>query len=240
MKLEKPEHLLICGDIHGQWKTLIQIIIQKGFKDKRGIVIIAGDCGIFSEKTQYWENINKVISQRIPGFQIICIRGNHDNPERFDSSEIWYSHLKAISDYEVLEIGDHRILPIGGAQSIDIGPRLFVNKKYELFGSHKRVWWDQERPEKDLNLLKHIGKIDIVVSHEAPINFGPILERADDMELSVYENIKEDREYLRTIYTELSPEYWFYGHYHTSMSGCTGSTKWRGLDVNEITEILLE
>lgn len=238
MKFEKPENLLVCGDIHGNWGTLLEEVIRH--KIKNAIIIIAGDCGIGSEKIEFWETLEKKIARKTPGVQYVCIRGNHDNPEQFDSATIFFDHLKAVSDYEILEIGSKRILPIGGAQSIDQDWRIKVNSKYEHFGSHKRIWWEDERPEKDKNLLKHIGKIDIIVSHEGPISLGPVISRTGDMTAEIYDNILEDRKYLQEILIDIHPDYWYFGHYHQSLSGTNGKTLWRTLGINELTEIFYE
>lgn len=45
---DRPDNLIVCGDIHGEFKTLVYTLGQKHISD--AVVIVAGDCGFGFEK----------------------------------------------------------------------------------------------------------------------------------------------------------------------------------------------
>ena len=57
------------------------------------------------------------------------------------------------------------------------------------------------------------------------------------MDNNVYDNIREDRDYLYKLLKEKVPERWYYGHYHDSFSGTLVNTQTRGLDIHELIEV---
>ena len=109
------------------------------------------------------------------------------------------------------------------------------NAKKERWGSSRRVWWITERPEQVP--MSHLpNKVDIIISHEAPMPIGPVVWRSDVMDLEVYRNICSDRDYLSEVLKELKPRYWYFGHYHKSFSGTFGNTLYKGLGIEEIIQ----
>lgn len=48
---------LVCGDIHGEFKTLLYELKRKQIED--AVVLVAGDCGIGFEKPAYYEQLYK-------------------------------------------------------------------------------------------------------------------------------------------------------------------------------------
>lgn len=239
MKTIEKEHLCIVGDIHGELGTLVYNITEK-YKLKDTAIIIAGDVGLgFNQPGWYDSWYYKQESRLKDNNNIIYgIRGNHDNPEFFNGNrKLDYPYFKTLEDYVPLEWKGKLILPIGGASSIDVKERMVENSKWEKRGSSRRCWWPNERPDKvDLDSLP--GKIDIVVSHEAPLSAGHTLIRETWMDFDLYERIREDREYLYSIVKEKLPERWYFGHYHKSFSGNLLETIYKGLDIQELVEVL--
>ena len=85
--------------------------------------------------------------------------------------------------------------------------------------------------------MSHLpNKVDIIISHEAPMPVGPVVWRSDVMDLEVYRNICSDRDYLAEVLKELKPRYWYFGHHHKSFSGTFGNTLYKGLGIEEIIQ----
>lgn len=233
MKLDY-KNLCIVGDIHGEFRELVWNITQKGLKDTA--FIVAGDFGLGFYKRGYYDTVYLKIKDRLSknGNCILGVRGNHDNPEYFDpgSEELFidYPEFKALPDYTRLYWGDREILVIGGATSVDKTWRLKEESK-----SGNKLWWENERPLKDLSRINL--KEDIIISHECPLCLGPVLVRDNMMDLETYHNILEDRKYFDKVIKESRPNNYYFGHYHKSSSGNWGDTLWRGLDINEIIEV---
>lgn len=233
MKLDY-KNLCIVGDIHGEFRELVWNITQKGLKDTA--FIVAGDFGLGFYKRGYYDTVYLKIKDRLSknGNCILGVRGNHDNPEYFDpeSEELFidYPEFKALPDYTRLYWGDREILVIGGATSVDKTWRIKEESK-----SGNKLWWENERPLKDLSRINL--KEDIIISHECPLCLGPVLVRDNMMDLDTYHNILEDRKYFDKVIKESRPNNYYFGHYHKSSSGNWGDTLWRGLDINEIIEV---
>ena len=48
------DSFFVCGDIHGEFKTLLYEIKRKGISD--AIILLDGDCGIGFEEPEYFQN----------------------------------------------------------------------------------------------------------------------------------------------------------------------------------------
>lgn len=225
-------NLCIVGDIHGEFTEFSFKIWQKDIKDTA--FIVAGDFGLGFHKRGYYERVYQRIKKKLEdkGNCLLGIRGNHDDPEYYYESPLMdYPLFKALPDFTRLTWKEREILVIGGATSVDKSWRIEQMKKKPK----EIIWWEGERPIKDVSRLKE--KEDIVISHEAPLCVGPVVTRTDDMELETYHNILEDRKFLDIVLKETRPENYYFGHYHCSTSGNWGNTLWKGLSINEIIEV---
>ncbi len=235
----EKEHLCVVGDIHGELGTLVYNITEQ-YRLEDTAFIIAGDVGLGFNQPGWYDAWYKKQESRLEKNRNIIygIRGNHDDPEFFNGEKaLDYPYLKTLKDYEPIMWKDKIILPVGGATSIDYKERLIENSKFEKKRLSKRCWWPGERPIvidfKDLP-----GHIDIIISHEAPNNVGRLLIKKPWMTNDLYEKIKEERDYLYRLLKETNPERWYFGHYHESFSGHVLNTDFKGLDINEIMEVI--
>lgn len=225
MEDNEKRNLIFCGDIHGEFKKMVWMATER-YKFKNADIVVLGDFGVGFDKkifADYEETENKIIKN---GLMIYALRGNHDDPSWFDGSKD-FPRLKFLKDYELITLGDNiEILPIGGANSVDITYRLSENEK--LQAKKKACWWEGEDiVRKD---LKEIPKrVDVVISHEAPLLFEPLPSRVADCPVWQYDKILSSREYLKDIALNVNSGYWFYGHHHRSMSGDFMDTRWRCL-----------
>lgn len=231
--MEKDRLLLFSGDIHGELKTIVwKVTIQ--LKIKHASLIICGDFGAGFGKPKYLDLLYKSVEKRLEenDITVYAIRGNHDDPEYFDGKHN-YPRLKLLKDHEVVEIEGKKIYPIGGAHSIDRKERWEENDKLKHFGSSKRVWWENEWPEEIYENLPE--KVDIVVSHEAPLTFEPVVVRKTaDNDLELWKDILKARKYLDYVLNNVNTCWWIHGHYHKSTSGNYAGVMYRGLAIEEI------
>lgn len=221
--------LYFCGDIHGDLRTLVWKL-SECYRIKDSDVLILGDFGVGFSKDL--PDIYKRCESKLEknNLTIYTIRGNHDDPSYFiDPSKNDFPRLKFLEDHKIIELDGRKIYTIGGADSTDIEDRKKHDKK-----KHKITWWPNESVERKYTDLP--TKVDIIVSHTAPISFSPIVERTSDLPLYQYEKILETRKYLDYVLREVNADYWFYGHFHQSFTGTYGKLLYRCLDIMEIFE----
>ena len=233
--MEDDKYLIFVGDIHGNLRELIwNITIQHRLKNVD--LVICGDFGVGFGRPKSIEHLYNRVKNKLDKFNITVytIRGNHDNPSFFDGKHN-FERLIFLEDYKPVEIQGLKILPIGGAVSIDQEWRENYNKRMEKYGSQKRSWWSDEVIKK-IDFKELPSKVDIIVSHCAPISFTPIFSRTNDIDLDIWKKILNERNYLEKIKNEVNYKYWIFGHYHKSTSGNFGDKLYRCLDIMELFE----
>lgn len=237
-------HLYICGDIHGEIKRLVHDAAHR-LKIRCADIFVVGDFGVGfgrpnSMDVRYCEIRSALEANDIC---LYTIRGNHDDPAFFDGQHD-YERLHFLPDHKMIELCGKRIYPIGGAVSTDIDlidpltrkSRRTINESLIKHGSSKRVWWQNEALVQITEGLPESA--DIIVSHEAPLSFAPMLERDKHVGESTWQQVVESRRYLDYVLKAIKPPLWFYGHYHHHYEGFLGKTAYQGLDIAEIVKVV--
>ena len=229
--MEEKRMLVFSGDIHGNLKSIIwKVSIQYWLRNVD--LIIAGDFGVGFGSPGSTDILYNSVKDRLEKYDIniYVVRGNHDDPSYFDGKHD-YPRLKFLEDHKIYELCGKKIYPIGGAHSVDRKRRIEENQIYKGYGSSRRCWWENESPKKEYKNLP--DKVDIVVSHEAPISFEPVIVRETE-DLQLWEDILDARNYLNHVLNNVNVSWWIHGHYHKSSSGNYGDVKYRGLDIEEL------
>lgn len=181
-KLSKQDYLIICGDFGGVWNN--------------------------SKEEKYWLNwLNE------KPFTTLFIDGNHENFNILNNYYIdqWnggkihkiQESIFHLMRGQVYKIDDLKIFTMGGACSFD--------KEHRIMG---KSWWNEEEPsvsewiEACTNLDLNDNKVDVVVSHCAPLN---ILSKISNIEYNIYDSVSKG---LYSIELLLDYKKWYFGHYH--------------------------
>jgi predicted phosphodiesterase len=248
--LPEIDQILFCGDIHGNFRTLVFYLETK--KITNSIIFVCGDCGLGFNKPQYYINEFNYLNIRLikNNNYIVFCRGNHDNFSYFNNTEEICPQLGnsferwiIAGDYDIFKTIEGNVLCIGGARSND---RLHRKEGVDF-------WLDevvQPATEEQLSTLLYGGTpIDIVVSHTAPNYYFPYIPSTvknkltqiridDDFE----KDNKIERDYLSSLYEDLMTahkiKYWFHGHFHQSYYYMSGyNTKFYSLNIDELKAI---
>jgi len=233
---ELKRSLIICGDIHGKLKQLVYEIVEH-YKIENASVIICGDFGAGFESKQALDIEYRKCTPRLidHDITIYAVRGNHDNPEYFRNPGVYdYPRLKFLEDHHLYEIEGRTIYTIGGANSVDYIWRIAWNEDPEHKARGRKVWWEDEDIIKLPVDKLPTSTADIVISHEAPLSFSPIISRPKELDSAQYSRILASRTYLNEVLKVMNIKYWFYGHYHTSYSGSYNEILWRCLNELEL------
>lgn len=246
----REDFVVVCGDIHGDFETLVFNVVQKRIEN--AIVIVAGDCGFGFNKLSYYDILYEMKLHRKLEKQnvlLLMVRGNHDDPLFFDKELIDYPYMKTLPDYTVIHTKSHNILCIGGAVSIDRKLRLSQMELNRILGKKRLPLYWKDEPfrynEEELRILEIENiRIDTVITHSAP-DFCPPMSKGDVEHFCANDDeLASDLEKERKDYTRLYDwlvmnqhplSNWFYGHFHASAASrdeITG-TAFRLLDIQE-------
>ena len=214
--------IFITGDTHGEFQR-IKNLCEKAHTNRDDTLIILGDVGLnyYGGKR---DRIRKTLVAAFP-ITLFCIHGNHEmRPESIPGYEkkIWhggtvlfepeYPSILFAVDGEIYDFEGKSMLVIGGAYSVD--------KEYRL--SRGFGWWPDEQPSAAIK--RHVEevldsqnwKIDVVLSHTAPIKYEPrevFLPFIDQSKVD-----KSTEHWLGEVESKLSYSKWYCGHYHIAKS----------------------
>jgi len=222
--------IMVVGDIHGRFEKLNQVVDYH----HPNMVISVGDFGYFPRwhGDQYYteSGVLKTIDQYsifTNDVPIYWCDGNHEDFDALKSLNIdkspylmedFYkkcgSYVYYMKRGSVLTLKDGRnVMFMGGGYSID--------RNFRVKGIS---YWDEEMiTEKDIENLPDI-KIDIVISHTAPIDFNfPSGKGIPD----------KSRDLLQYVFEKYHPKFWYFGHFHKYNAGIYKKCRWYGLAHND-------
>ena len=192
-------------------------------------IIILGDAGLnfYLNKTdiKHKKELDKY------GFQIYCVRGNHEErPENLEyelvydenvNGEVYIDpinpNIKYFKDGGEYDIEGHKTLVIGGAYSVDKEYRLLRAGLTEETNDPKKSGWfsdetlsNQEKYKIQVNILNK--EYDLILTHTCPYEFEPT-----DLFLNFInqEEVDKSMEYfLDWVKDNIKWKVWLFGHYH--------------------------
>lgn len=246
--------ILYLGDIHGNFNLINQYVKMYGLKDCH--IIQVGDFGVgfhhLEKERRMLKTTHDILEKN--NVKVWAIRGNHDYKPYFDNDPFNFDFIKLLPDYTVLNLDNKNILCVGGAVSVDRMYRYTKKQRAGIYEDTKvgvESWWPDEIFNLNVDKVKDLKDINIVVTHTAPdycppdntFGFGPfvegIIKETGDVEL------RTDLHYERNQMTELfhllklngnNIEHNYYGHFHKSDTLVKDYTKHRLLNVGELWE----
>lgn len=213
--------ILVCGDIHGEWGKLNDLINRKNPE----IILQCGDFGywpglsmkrpvLYNRKLKAWSH--KGVKPK--DTKVYWCDGNHEDhwrlAEDWKTGAVDYPGVYYRPRGSSLELPDGRVvLFMGGASSVDKAQRTLGIDWFpeELITYQEYIW-----------ALETNKRVDIVISHTCPIEFD-IKHRPDKQG-------DPCRMALSGILEKFQPEQWFFGHWHLYKEGKYGNTRWTGLN----------
>lgn len=248
------DRVLYLGDIHGNFNVIHQYV--KMYDIKNAHIIQVGDFGVgFSTFEKEKRMLEMYHTQLVKNnVHVWAIRGNHDYKPYFDKDPFEFTNIHLIPDYTVLNLNNKNILCVGGAVSVDREYRYTKaqkNKTYTTPTLGVESWWPDELFVLDIDKVKDLKDINIVVTHTAPhycppdntFGFGPFV---DNIIRDTGDNqLKTDLLVERNQVTELfhilkmsgnNVENAYYGHFHKSDTINMYGTQHRLLGVGELWE----
>ena len=224
--------LYTVGDIHGKFSELAQklALLPVGAQ-----VICVGDIGLGFPDSDSAECLTEVDEvARKNSQQVWMVRGNHDNPAIwYDQREVWNALLTNVRiprDIERLKIGNVHVIMVGGATSLDRSHPGRID-------GHN--WWYNEgvsvnAPKQVESMVEAYGSADILITHAAPIEAQPGLDRDCDSfdyyqekDPSLAMDVTTERELLSEVLVASQARTIAFGHYHVSLESHIGPVRYR-------------
>lgn len=217
--LHPRNQVYITGDTHGRFDRILDFCSSRGV-EKENAFIILGDAGL----NYYGNRRDKKSKAKLAEVPItfFCIHGNHEMrpsetlgyvQSEYHGGKVWvqpeYPNILFAIDGEIYEFNGCSCLVIGGAYSVD--------KYYRLRNGWG--WFPDEQPTEEIKakvervLAQRGWKVDIVLSHTAPLKYEPTEVFLPMVDQSTVD--KSTEEWLDMIEDRLSYERWYCGHYHT-------------------------
>ena len=190
------ETIYFIGDIHGNFGCIHNFIKRYGIRNST--LFFCGDCGFgFNKMSHYKEHVFPKLSKLLSKTNNYCvfIRGNHDDPDLYNSFVFNNKRIKAVPDYTIVNVfceNDKKtVLCIGGAISVDRSYRMklmdkAINEycfyhfcdKEEARKKIQKIYWSNESCYYDKEPLDGLRlnniNVDIVATHTCPSFCKPL------------------------------------------------------------------
>jgi predicted phosphodiesterase len=245
--------IMYLGDIHGNFSLLHQYVKMYNIKDAH--IIQVGDFGVgfatFEKEKRMLEMYHDILVKN--NVHVWAIRGNHDYKPHFDNNPFGFSNIHLVADYTVLNLDDKNILCIGGAVSVDREWRYTKKQKLGTFENPTlgvESWWSDEVFVLDVDKIKDLRDINIMVTHTCPdyctpdntFSLSPFVEGIirDTGDTELRGDLLFERNQLTQAFSIVKLnndiEFAYYGHFHKSDVMNMYGTKHRLLGVGELWE----
>lgn len=216
----------IIGDIHGKWNSY-QKLIDTSYNNIDNSIQV-GDFGVGFFPPQTTEEMNDFVKNNPKSHRFI--RGNHDNP-----------HICKNEMYGYIQDGtvENDVMYIGGAWSID--------QYYRTSGVD---WWEDEQCsyEELSNFVDTYEKTKprIMITHDCPTiaAYHMFVKNGNSIGGKSL-HLTRTGEALQQMFEIHKPDFWFFGHWHNTVSRkidntvfvCLDELKYIDIDISDSLKI---
>lgn len=214
------ERVLLVGDVHGDLPWWTKFVVPAALEHDCDTIIQLGDFGYWEHTksgVHYLAGLSRALCKGPRPLDLYWIDGNHENHDWLamyvgeGAARLQPAPIRERITYLprgcVLTLGDTKFMAAGGAYSIDKDDRI-----------PGQSWWPQEvLTELDVRTCRVAGKVDVVLSHDAPFRYPigtEILHSARKMD-SPETRVNRDR--LTRIVLAARPKLVVHGHWHVFM-----------------------
>lgn len=224
----RGNRILLCGDTHGPRNFYFKLLNMPALYGND--IVHIGDFGLgFNNEASDLvdlRSMNKICQEK--GINLYIIRGNHDDPARWNLEG--GSNIFLVKDYTpaVFSNGKTALL-VGGGVSID---RPFRKQGIDYWKDEATTY---QKTDKKFNYL---------FAHDAPDYFNHSTESLktspyapfliDDKTL--FADCLNQRNVISNIVADITPTHCFSGHFHNRVQEEKNGIKYRCLAIDEVIE----
>jgi predicted phosphodiesterase len=215
--MKKHESLIyITGDTHGDY-----IRFRKTRKSKRirkgDFLVVCGDFGFIWDGSKKEKSLLKRLGRK--KYHILFVDGIHENFDELSTypEEEWNGgktrrisgNLRYLMRGEIFTLGKKTILAFGGGRLDEVEASLEKDEKTDdnVFNESPEIPKESEYRNGLQAIAKHNGRVDYIISHEAPSKIAEFLELPNS-------DKSRANAYLDILGETCTFERWFFGHHH--------------------------
>ena len=215
--MENRNRIMFAGDIHGDREHL-EWVFAKAARSGAKAIIACGDFGYWPHikwGQQFLDLAEELAAEH--GITLYWVDGNHENHDLLDELVALHGAQNPIP------VAGPRVLyvPRGCTFTIDGVTLMGFGGAYSVDWKQRRAhvsWWEQELVTRGQVDALVPTKVDILVSHEAPL--GRMISYKDGIPESVAQ-----RELVQEIEDKVQPALHVCGHHHTRETWTNGDTR---------------
>ncbi len=205
----------LVGDSHGNMQFLVNHVIPYAKKNDCQDLVQLGDFGFVWPDKDYPRNLDKIERKLAQAdMNLWFLPGNHDDHQMLariaaassdEHGHVWIRpRLAYLGRVNAWTWGETRFGVAGGAVSVDREWRWDYLRKRP---NRRPIWWPTETlDEEEVERAKALGKVDVLLTHDAPTSWPLLLK--PDLDSAA------NRQRMTDIGRALQPKLWFHGHYH--------------------------
>ncbi|MDR2532981.1 MAG: metallophosphoesterase [Oscillospiraceae bacterium] len=214
--MKKHENTIyITGDTHGDLERF-----KKMKRLKKGdFLIICGDFGFIWDGSKSEKRLLKRLGRR--KYHILFVDGLHENFDELNSypEEEWNGgkirhisgNLRYLMRGEIFTLGKKTALTFGGGRVEKVEPgsegAADVQSREEEIAKSPEIPKEAEYRNGLRSIARHNGRVDYIISHEAPSMIAEFLELSNSGK-------SRPNAYLDILGESCTFERWFFGHHH--------------------------
>lgn len=208
--------IVAIGDTHGKFSELIWKLTQLNIENVSYVQV--GDFGIgfskLNDETKKLSELNDLLASTNSSMYVI--RGNHDDPDMWNSHVFNFDRITLVKDNTILKIEGKWCLFAGGAPSIDKIDRI-----------EGITWWADEVYEfSDPEIPAGCESLACVFTHDVyhPISAfnmsAPIVTSYLALDADLLEILSKSQQEMKSLYSWIESKFgvdnldWYHGHYH--------------------------
>jgi hypothetical protein len=210
-------HIYVTGDTHGD-----PVRFKKAKKTKKlrkgDFLVVCGDFGFVWDGSKREKALLRRLGRR--KYHILFVDGIHENFDELNSypEEEWNGgktrkvsgNLRYLMRGEVFTLGSKTVLAFGGGRLDEVEPSLEESESDDdvpAFKESPEIPKESEYRKGLRAITRHNGRVDYIISHEAPSKIAEFLELPNS-------DKSRANAYLDILGETCVFERWFFGHHH--------------------------
>lgn len=213
-------NIMFLGDIHAQVHQIPFLTAKSLGADA---IFQVGDFGYVYQHKFVDALAKEVRRHEIP---VYWIDGNHDNGKYLKDAGAWGASTFQELWPQVFYVPRGMKWEWDGVSFVGLGGAYSIDRPFRTLGVS---WWEEEETtERDVERACSHGQVDVLVTHDAPLNVYPLEELLSDagrnaaIQAQGFRGLDESRLVRRLIAettNKTKPQLVIHGHYHYRYDG---------------------